>query len=78
MIVTGQLVDLIYEHIEPKAATKIEEIHVSLSADEGKYLFEDFRNAVNEALATEVEVPQLVELQIKVCFGYLFPSPLPA
>ncbi len=77
-MVTRQLVDLIYEHIDPEAATRIGEIHASLSGGEGIYLFQDFRNAVNEALAMEREVPPRVEQQIKVCFDYLFPAPLPA
>ncbi len=78
IIVTEQLVGLIEEYIEPDAAMRIEEIHASLSADEGTYLFQDFRNAVNEALATKTELPLRAQKQIKVCFEYLFPAPLPA
>lgn len=77
IMVVGQLVDLLYEHIDPDAATKIEEMYTSLSAGKGEYVFSDFREAVNEILAVETELSEDVQHQIKVCFGYLFLPPPP-
>jgi len=77
IIVAGQLVDLIYEHIDPDAAAKIEEIYMSLSADKGEYVFGDLQNAVNEVLSVETELSEGAQHQIKICLDYLFPSPMP-
>lgn len=77
IMVTGQLIDIIYEHIDPDATTKIEEIHMSLSADKGEYVFEDFRDAINEVLAKKGVLPKLpehIQHQIQICLDYLFPA----
>lgn len=75
-MVTGQLIDIIDEYIDPDMAAKIEEIHMSLSADKGEYVFVDFRDALNEILAKEgvlSGLPEHIQHQIQICLDYLFP-----
>lgn len=76
LMVLGQLVDLIYDHVDPEVSLELEGIYMSLSADKGEYVFTDFRNAVNEALTEREKLPEDVQHRIKVCFDYLFtPAP---
>ncbi len=77
LMVLGQLVDIIYEHMDPRVATDLEEMYISISADKGEYVFADFRNAVNEALVEEKTLPEDIQHRIKVCFDYLFAPPPP-
>jgi len=76
LMVLGQLVDIIYEHMDPQVAADLEEMYMSISADKGEYVFTDFRNAVNEALAKKKALPEDVQHRIKICYDYLFaPAP---
>lgn len=80
MMVIPQLIDVLYEHIDPDTVANIEEIYLSLST--GKRIYSqqslnDLQNRVNEALTKETKLPEDAQYQIKVCLDYLFPPPLP-
>ena len=78
--IVGQLIDLVYEYIDSDPAVKLEEIHMSLSTDKGEYVFDDFRDAVNEVFAKEEvlsELPEHIQYRIQICLDYLFPPSRP-
>lgn len=79
IMVIEELLDIIHDWVEPKQATKIEELYMSLNLDEGKYVFDDFRYAVNEAVAElkEKRLPNRIRWRLKVCLDYLFPPTQP-
>ena len=79
VIITEELLDIIHDCLEPKLALKIEAISISLNEDKGEYVFADFRNAVNEAVAEikQEELPERIKWRLRVCLDYLFPPPRP-
>ena len=77
LLITELLAELIDMHYEqPKKADTALEIFESLQADEGKYVFTDFRAAINEALAGKTTPPPRVKRRVDRYLLYLFPPPL--
>ncbi len=77
LLITELLAELIDMHYEqPKKADTALEIFESLQADEGKYVFTDFRAAINEALAGKAEPPPRVKRRVDRYINYLFPPPI--
>ena len=69
----AELLDLHYEHPE-KAETALE-IFESIQADEGKYVFADFKAAVDAALLGDPTPPPRVKRRVDQYLRYLFPLP---
>lgn len=77
LLITELLAELIDMHYEqPKKADTALEIFESLQADEGKYVFTDFRAAVNDALSGKTTPPPRVKRRVDRYLYYLFPPPL--
>ena len=68
-----ELIDMHYEHPE-KAETALE-IFESIQADEGLYVFADFKAAVDDALSGGTTPPARVKRRVDRYLRYLFPPP---
>jgi hypothetical protein len=76
LLVTELLAELIDMHYEqPKKADSALEIFESIQADEGKYVFTDFKAAVDDALSGKVTPPPRVKRRVDLYLRYLFPPP---
>jgi len=76
LLITELLAELIDMHYEqPKKADSALEIFESLQADEGKYVFTDFRAAIDDALSGKVTPSPRVKRRVDRYLHYLFPAP---
>ena len=76
LLVTELLAELLDIHYDrPEKADTALEIFESLQADEGKYVFTDFKAAVDAALLGEAKPPPRVKRRVDRYLRYLFPPP---
>ena len=69
-----RLVELIEVHLEnPEKINKALEIYESLQADEGKHVYADFKAAILEATASDVDAPPKVKRRLDRYLRFLFP-----
>lgn len=59
--------------VDPKAIEKALEIYESIQADEGKYVYADFKAAMIKA-TSEAKMPALVKRRIDLYLRFLFPE----
>ena len=70
------LVELVEVHLEnPEKINKALEIYESLQADEGDYVYADFKAAILEATTSEVvDAPPMVKRRLDLYLRFLFPT----
>jgi hypothetical protein len=70
------LVELVEVHLEnPKEIKEALEIYESLQADEGKYVWTDFKSAILAATSSDkVDAPPLVKRRLDLYLSFLFPT----
>lgn len=75
LVVMDGLVELVEVHLEnPEKINKALEIYESLQADEGKYVWVDFKAAMLEAVDSKIDPPPLVKRRLDLYLRFLFPE----
>lgn len=75
LVVMDRLVELIEVHLEnPEKINKALDIHESLQADEGEYVYADFKAAILEATTGDVDAPPMVKRRLDLYLRFLFPD----
>lgn len=76
LFVLDGLIELVEVHLEhPKKLQAALEIYESLQADEGKYVFTDFRAAMLEATSSsKVDLSPILKRRMDLYLRFLFPE----